>query len=897
MRDIGRLEERINKIEETTTLSLLEVDATAITVVDSAGNPRTKAGFLADNFKDETFSDVTNPDYKAAIDFDRLNLRPLVWPKSVRLSYDSSTNTQITRGGDNLTLQIEAHNTLISQDLATQTVNVNPFAVITNHGHIDMSPASDNWVEIEHIADNIVNQPDNVGRRRTVNTFANLSNWRNSWFGQPTAGNAAGSRVDVIVSSDVIRETIADRLLEVTIIPFMRSREIAFRAQGLQPNTQHFAFFGGVNVANWVDSANQAAFNRFITTTDDDANIYNNATQHPNGPTTLTTDAGGNIYGTFVIPSTPTLKFRTGSQEFKLINISVNNDADATSIGRTEFFSQGVIETRQRTVRVTRNIVLDTLVRQIPRDPVAQSFRIDHVQNPNGVFVTQVQAFFSSKDTIVPVQAQLRRMENGVPVAEPIPGAVKFLPPSSVNATAFSSTTTMANVQAAPTTFEFEEPVFLSPGVDYAVVILAESTSYNVYVAETYQFIVGSTEARITKQPTLGSLFLSQNARTWTPDQNKDLMFKLNIAQFKTSGNTTISNNRMPRYALRGSLPFESVNATKTVRVFHEGHGFETGDKVHIAGLAAGTYQSVAQADIIGSRTITKVDWTGYQFDCGGSTNFSSTSRFGNSGILVTQQIHMDTFFPSVQTMLPEDTSLASSVRLTTAASYGNSTSLGRDDTTNNYNKPGGFTNITLNEFNTLSAPRAVLSDSNEAALLGGAKSFDLKLALTTTDNKVSPVIDMQRASLIGFENLIDKQVSAGSGGNVPISFVDETNSTGGTHAAKHITNPIELANAAVGLKVILAANRPADADFRVYHRTGTSDEVLSDKSFVEATKEVDLQPDEDGVTFRDYEYLIGGQGGDLTPFTQFQIKIVMNSTNSSKVPVFRDLRTIALVT
>ena len=43
------------------------------------------------------------------------------------------------------------------------------------------------------------------------------------------------------------------------------------------------------------------------------------------------------------------------------------------------------------------------------------------------------------------------------------------------------------------------------------------------------------------------------------------------------------------------------------------------------------------------------------------------------------------------------------------------------------------------------------------------------------------------------------------------------------------------------------------------------------------------------------YTYLIGGQGGDITPFTQFQIKIVFRSINQALVPRISDLRVIAL--
>ena len=49
--------------------------------------------------------------------------------------------------------------------------------------------------------------------------------------------------------------------------------------------------------------------------------------------------------------------------------------------------------------------------------------------------------------------------------------------------------------------------------------------------------------------------------------------------------------------------------------------------------------------------------------------------------------------------------------------------------------------------------------------------------------------------------------------------------------------------------------------------------------------------------TERDYEYLIGGIGGDLVPFVSFLIKIVMRSTNVAVAPTFQSLRVIAMST
>jgi hypothetical protein len=105
------------------------------------------------------------------------------------------------------------------------------------------------------------------------------------------------------------------------------------------------------------------------------------------------------------------------------------------------------------------------------------------------------------------------------------------------------------------------------------------------------------------------------------------------------------------------------------------------------------------------------------------------------------------------------------------------------------------------------------------------------------------------------------------------------------------------LQEPAVGLKIIFGANRPTNSDFKVYYKTGTGDDVLDTINWVEVSKEATLPADDDGITFRDYEYLAGGIGGTLSPFTTFQVKIVFTSTNSSKVPTIQDLRVIALAT
>ena len=106
---------------------------------------------------------------------------------------------------------------------------------------------------------------------------------------------------------------------------------------------------------------------------------------------------------------------------------------------------------------------------------------------------------------------------------------------------------------------------------------------------------------------------------------------------------------------------------------------------------------------------------------------------------------------------------------------------------------------------------------------------------------------------------------------------------------------PVTLEQDAVGLKIIATANRPAAADFQFFFRTAAGDQNIEDQSFTLLTEDTNNPSDDNESVFREYRYLAGKQGGDLPAFTQFQIKVVMRSTNAARPPVFKDIRVIAL--
>jgi hypothetical protein len=120
-------------------------------------------------------------------------------------------------------------------------------------------------------------------------------------------------------------------------------------------------------------------------------------------------------------------------------------------------------------------------------------------------------------------------MQTGLPTEEILPFSEVFLEPSKVN---------ISDDGKTATTFEFESPVYLSGSTSYSIVLLSASNEYNVWISRMGEEDIStinrpdSEKIIVSQQPTLGSLFKSQNGATWDPSQLEDLKFVLYKANF-----------------------------------------------------------------------------------------------------------------------------------------------------------------------------------------------------------------------------------------------------------------------------------------------------------------------------------------------------------------------------
>jgi hypothetical protein len=863
MRDIGKLEKRINTLEYYTTLSLLETDTSQLQILDGSGNSRWKSGFLVDSFTSTKVGRTTSPEYRVGIDRVSGTLRPLFSEGNVGLEYNSSSTTQ--RTGDMVTLPYTS-TALITQTQSSGSINVNPYDVFNWGGVLKLSPSSDEWKDIDRRPVLVINQ-DGVWDALSgivdaaVSTGTVWDSWTTNWTG--SSSSRSGRRIDTTsttgqsrsgtittVGTSTVTTNVGDRVVEVNFAPFMRSRVVTFNATRMKPNTQVYAFFDDVDVSTWVSTNSASSIVPSVG--------INGVLTHPSTATTLTTDASGALTGTFFVPNNTSVNFKTGEKTFLLTDSSTNSTTDNGTFAVASYTAKGLIETKE-------NVSISTRVPTIQRDtvgqtrtlssvstrwvdPLAQSIQIDL---NGGAFITSLELYFTSKDAAIPVQVQLREMENGIPTPRIIPFSDITVSPSLVN------------IDGTSTVFTFDSPVYLQDGIEYCFVILANSSDYRVKYAQ-----IGEEDEsgnRISKQPYNGVMFKSQNASTWTPDQNKDLAFKLNRAVFDISSTKQVllDNETLPTRSLVMDALATTISSNDVV-VYHRNHGMTTGESVTITTAITGDLNGIPAAEINKSHTISAVERDRYTITTT-TTAATSTGVDGGMDITATQNLAWNTIYPFVQEVTLPNTSMNWGIKDRTLVGNNNYAAL-----------PSTTSSIIINSNHEPTVPKAVLS--------GSGKSLQLSGVFSSTKDNISPFIDMERCSVITISNRINTPTS----GTVA-NYYAETDSERGSALAKYLTKTVKLTDAADALKIYMDINRPSFTTVQVYHKVGSVDSTFDDIAWTEMVTTVPFS--DDGL----YKEVVFDFDSAASPFTMFAVKVVFTSTSTAAVPSIKKFRAIAL--
>ena len=275
MRDIGELEGRIENLEKTTSLSLLELDTKTIQVTDSEGRDRFKSGFFVDNFKnlDRIDTDISLVSIDSTVEelspiFTRNTVDSLLAASSDANSQnlDLSTNftlldSAIQKTGNSLTLAYKEVDWL-EQPLATKVENINPFNVVLYVGAIELTPSVDTWIRTTWMAtlnqSNTVNTSStNLQTRNVTQTRSNTTRVANPRRRGTTvfSGTTATTNTSWGVSARVVTSSstsVQNVLRSSSAEVFMRSRNVHVNAENLKPRTRYYQFLDSTSGVDFM---------------------------------------------------------------------------------------------------------------------------------------------------------------------------------------------------------------------------------------------------------------------------------------------------------------------------------------------------------------------------------------------------------------------------------------------------------------------------------------------------------------------------------------------------------------------------------------------------------------------------------------------------------------------
>ena len=346
------------------------------------------------------------------------------------------------------------------------------------------------------------------------------------------------------------------------------------------------------------------------------------------GDLSLMTDDKGSIVISLHIPD-PKLasnpKFTTGESTIRLTTSPVNAnilDAGGSSAETTYFTSGTRSNTQEQSINI-KSPILDrrftgveqdvtrietNLVENVRRtdvststrwyDPLAQSFMVSQNEYQDGIFITGGDLYFKTKDNRAPVTVQIRTMRDGSPTTTILPfGQVEI----------DSSNVVTSDDASAATEFEFDTPVYLQAGYEYAIVLVTESEKYLTWITRMGEEDVLLNSISNT-QPYLGSLFKSQNSSTWTPSQLEDLKFTLKKAKFVTNTPSIVllDNAELNSAHIRRQNPVFAYSKRANVSIGITDTAFTVGNEV--------------------TQTVSGVTHTGRIFAKGGPINYGTTS-------------------------------------------------------------------------------------------------------------------------------------------------------------------------------------------------------------------------------------------------------------------------------
>ena len=187
---------------------------------------------------------------------------------------------------------------------------------------------------------------------------------------------------------------------------------------------------------------------------------------------------------------------------------------------------------------------------------------------------------------------------------------------------------------------------------------------------------------------------------------------------------------------------------------------------------------------------------------------------------------------------------------------------------------------------------------------MGGSKSLNVDLILSSSKENLTPVIDLSRANFVAVANRLNN-VDSSSDVYPTTDYVAMTGKEGDQNAAIYMTKRVTLENPATSLRVFFSAYRHSTAEIKVLYKILRTDDASNFDDLAWTFFNTNGDPDSSTPSsltandLREYMYTAGttddGIGTALDSFIQFSIKIVLQGTNAAQPPRIKDFRALAL--
>jgi hypothetical protein len=918
MHDIGKLESRIKNLEYYTTLSLLEQNTINTRAYDNYGLERPQNGFMVDDFTGQGIGSTTSLDWKASIDSSTGELRPFYTQTNIALLENVGPNlSRVGRNyevnGDLVTLKIASTTPLVSQARASHSESVNPFNIFVFNGMLDINPWNDTWFEVNRRPDIIINDTSQydavVSKAQADGVLGTVyKSWKTVWQGERITGTQryeadrrSGDRgaaldaqfgvgpeadgwahrvvqtqafantgtktysggTNTFIKSSVSTKVIDDRTVSTALIPYMRSRKILFRGDSFKPETQMYAFFDNINVDGYITPAKRMVITPYGTTTIPTFAVDVNVGSNINNPERKTGGAVSSAYNygevlkeySITSGGSPVLTGSScivlGQETYGGVTYAYVDNIIGTlhdNSGSTTYYLQAEFDSTRKVqkvgVVVTPSVLTSTHTGQlfgvfeIPNSS-AMSFRTgerqlrftDNAANIRKNESTSGETYYSAKGILETKERTVLSTKTASVVTEKIADKTETV---TSTGTRVVSDTGWYDPLAQTFLVDIEGGAFITD-VDLFFSARDENVPIKIQIRNVVNGYPGGLIlpfSEVVKRPS--EVATSANATAVTKFKFKSPVYLQNGTEYAL---VVISDSAKYRLwvAQTGEVDVNGsglISSTPYAGVLFKSQN-------------ASTWTADQTQDM-------KFNINRAVFDTGSTASLT----------LVNQHVNNDVYYDLANI----------NVSKTVLPNTKIETLLNNVDAIANNNIAVG-----LEEDIIFDQPQKLMDYVEE----NGTPSFSTTLTMSSEKNNISPVVNLGRCSATLVSNVIDSVVSD-----------NEIYPEIGNATAKYVTKQVKLNQSATHLRILFDANIPNDAWVNVYYKIGLQSSNFDNAEYTlipAASYTKSFTYTENSRQFYEVQAEL-----NLDDFDIVQVKIVMKSANSSKVPRVKALRVIS---